>query len=242
MESTDKKKAPSSRYRRIEQFHPAALKLSLSRKRKGIMKLAKLVLLSACFLTLSRSGSADSILVGTNLANLAAGAGLCPSDSNCTDLRQQFTFTSPVVIDQIKVVTEQYGAFFDSYPGGDFTVALGGFVGSGEFPPNSTGDIVPQLFDFANLDISLNPGTYYLNVTGGNVAWAHAPPLLTSAGTIGQGQECDPTLGCRWQSTDSTFAMEIDGTIATPEPSTFALLATGILGLAGATRGKFSRT
>jgi PEP-CTERM motif len=206
------------------------------------MKLAKMVLLSACFLTLSRSGSAGSILVGTNLANLEAGAGLCPSDSNCEDLQQQFTLTSPVVIDQIKVVMEPYGNFLDFYPGGDFTVALGGFTGSGELPPNSTGDIVPQLFDFGNLDISMSAGTYYLFVSGGNVAWAHAPPLLTTAGTIGQEQVCDPTLGCRWQSVDSTLAMEIDGTIATPEPSTFALLATGILGLAGATRGKFSRT
>jgi hypothetical protein len=202
------------------------------------MKLAKLVLLIACFLTLSRPGLADSILVGTNLANLTAGAGLCPSDSNCTDLRQQFTFTSPVVIDEIKVVTEQYGYFGTFYPGGDFTVALGGFVGSGEFPPNSTGDIVPQLFDFANLDISLNPGTYYLNVTGGNVAWAHAPPLLTTAGTIGQGQECDPTLGCRWQSTDSTFAMEIDGTLVTPEPSSWLLLSTGLLSVCAIARRK----
>jgi hypothetical protein len=202
------------------------------------MKLAKLVLLSACFLTLSRSGSADSILVGTNLANLEAGAGLCPSDSNCTDLRQQFTLTSPVVIDQIKVVMEPYGNFVDSYPGGDFTVALDGFFGSGELPPNSTGDIVPQLFDFGNLDISMNPGTYYLSVSGGNVAWAHAPPLLTTAGTIGQGQACDPTLGCRWQSVDSTFAMEIDGTLVTPEPSSWLLLSTGLLSVCAIARRK----
>jgi hypothetical protein len=203
------------------------------------MKLAKLVLLSACFLTLSRSGLADSILVGTNLANLSAGAGLCPSDSNCTDLRQQFTFTSPVVIDQIKVVMEPYPAFFlEFYPGGDFTVALGGVVGSGELPPNSTGDSVPQLFDFGNLDISLNPGTYYLSVSGGNVAWAHAPPLLTTAGTIGLEQECDPTAGCRWQSTGSTLAMEIDGTLVTPEPSTWLLLSTGLLSVCAIARRK----
>jgi hypothetical protein len=208
------------------------------------MKLAKLVLLVACFLTLSRSGLADSILVGTSLTNLTAGAGLCPSDSNCTDLRQQFTFTSPVVIDQIKVVMEPYGSVLNNnqFPGGDFTVGFasptGGFFGPGEVPPNSTGDIIPQEFDFAALDISVNPGTYYLEVTGGNVAWAHAQPLLTTAGTMGQEQECDPTLGCRWQSGGGTLAMEIDGTVVTPEPSNWLLFSTGLLVVCGIARRK----
>jgi hypothetical protein len=33
--------------------------------------------------------------------------------------------------------------------------------------------------------------------------------------------------------------MQIDGTVVTPEPSSFVLLGTGILGLAGAVRRKF---
>jgi hypothetical protein len=207
------------------------------------MKRAMLIFTAACFLMLFRSGLADSILVGTSLTNLTAGAGLCFNDADCENLRQQFTFTSPVVIDQIKIIMEPGRINGPGYGGGDFTVLFfasptSNFLGSGEVPPNSTGDIVPQEFDFAVPDILVNPGTYYLEATGGNVAWAHAQPLLTTAGTMGQEQYCDPTVGCRWQSVGGTLAMEIDGTVVTPELSSWLLLGTGVLAACGITRRK----
>ena len=198
---------------------------------------------------------ADSILVGTDLSNPSPGPVLCPQGDDCNLRISQFTVLDPVVVDDIKVVIS--GPGLSGSTDGAFSVNLGsgpfaGFgaanVGSGDLTLSSDQyPLVTQLFDFSGLDIVLDPGTYYLQVSGANLMWDSAPALSTSAATLGQQLSCDPFIKCgtddisQYDAFNGTYAMQIDGIAITPEPSTFALLGTGILGLAGACRRKLLR-
>jgi len=186
---------------------------------------------------------ADSVLVGTDLSHLVgSGAGLCYNSSDCEKVAEQFTLVDTVVIDQVKVAMNPYFIGYDgSYHGGNFTVNLGSAPGGGSIIGSSIlSTPSTQIFDFTGLTITLAPGTYYLTLSGGNVAWTYAPALITAAGTVGPDSACDPTLGCSWYSAGSSpHAFEIDGTISTPEPSTWILLATGLSSAAVSIRNKF---
>jgi hypothetical protein len=195
---------------------------------------------------------ADTILVGTDLSNPSSGPVLCPQGANCTVRVSQFVLLDPVLVDDIKVAISGPGP--SSSTNGTLSVNLSqalfgsaGNIGSGDlvFSPDQS-PVLTQLFDFSGLDILLNPGTYYLQVSGVNVMWDSASPLTTSAGTFGQQLSCDPYITCgpnisRYDTFSGTYAMQIDGTAITPEPSTFALLGTGILSLAGLSRRKLLR-
>jgi hypothetical protein len=203
------------------------------------MRLPSLLVIAAV-LAVPTLNYADTILVGSDLY-LTAGSGLCPSFSDCEEVAQQVTFFTPVVIDQIKVGIS--GPNRTGISAGNFNVILGPVLGGGTeigsgdliFDPN--GPLIPGIFTFSGLNISLAAGTYYLQLSGGNVQWDFAEPLVTTAGTIGPSWFCDPTVSCpHWQSVEGTHAFDISGTTTTPEPSTVALLSTGILALAGATR------
>jgi hypothetical protein len=209
-------------------------------------------LLAMVFLTPALS-YADTILVGTDLSTATHGgaAVLCPQGSDCTDRASQFTLYTSVVIDSISVVLT--GPNMQNFlTGGGFTIGLGSQlgvgittgIGAGNFVFNPNGDRTTEEFTFSGLDLSLAAGTYYLGMAGGNLEWDYAQPLSTTAGALGLQLECDPFIYCgsnitQWGKISRTYAMEIDGTAITPEPSTFALLGTGILGLTGATRRKF---
>jgi PEP-CTERM motif len=198
-------------------------------------------------------GRADSILVGTDLSSPTGGAVLCPQGSNCSIRISQFILLSPVVIDDVKVALSGLPTILGMENGG-FNVILGNAlvnthvppdfppydpvsgagIGSGNYVFLPDGDLASEVFDFSNLNITLGPGVYYLEVSGADVEWDSAPPLMTSAGLLGLQLECDPFLNCgsdlsRYGTFPGTYAMEIDGTV-TPEPSTFVLLGTGLLG------------
>lgn len=92
------------------------------------------------------------------------------------------------------------------------------------------------------LDLSLGAGTYYLGMAGGSLEWDYALPLLTpSTGLLCNQLSCDPFITCgnpaEWDTLSSnTYAIEIDGTVVTPEPSTFALFGTGLVGVIAGVR------
>jgi PEP-CTERM motif len=202
---------------------------------------------------------ADSILVGTDLSNSQTGPELCPIANDCNVQISQFTLLTSVVVDDVKVAIS--GPVFDfSNSGGHFGVNLfsqlpgvdggtfsttTGNIGTGNlvftlntFPP------ITQVFDFGGLDITLGAGTYYLQVEGANLDWNSASPLATSAGTLGLQLRCDVFENCgtdisKYDKFGKTFAMQISGTEVTPEPSSWVLIGTGILGFAGVARRKF---
>jgi hypothetical protein len=130
----------------------------------------------------------------------------------------------------------QFGSSFNVVtPDTQVTVAgIGTFLLTGTidfFDNNSVGaagvtdvtdivDTVNTVFDTYNLQTAIGPITgSFLGNLGTNFSTSGGGLVLTSAG--------DSTF----QATDSTV----------PEPSSFALLGTGILGLAGASRRKFFR-
>jgi hypothetical protein len=235
--------------------------------------LLKLSLILACALTLPRPGFADSLLAGSNLSTATnGGAVLCPGVSDCTARAEQFTLTSSVVINDVQVSLSGVGGSFN--PDGSFSLGLGSqlggsstLLGSGTVAFNPNGSQTSQLFDFNNLDITLGPGTYYLDFSGANAEIDYAQPILSSYGALGTQFACDPTeqacsISNSWDTESNKFgpyAVDLNGTAVTsddevaftpnavgldapavtPEPSTLILSATGLLALAGVTRRKF---
>jgi hypothetical protein len=225
--------------------------------------LLKLSLIAACSLTLPCQGFADS-LVGTNLSTASnGGAVLCPLVSDCSVRAEQFTLSSSVVINDIQVLLSNDGPTYN--PNGSFSLGvgtqLGGsstLIGSGSLVYSPSGNTTSQLFDFTNLDITLGPGTYYLDFSGADAEIDYAQPVVSSYGTLGTQFACDPTeqscgISHSWDTESNNFgayAVDLNGTpvpdavgvnesVVTPEPSTLILSATGILALAGITRRKF---
>ena len=221
-------------------------------------KLHPSLLVFASLLAASPALFADSVLLGSDLSHPGAGASLCPSYSDCSVLQQQFTLTSASTINQLQLVLEVPGPFG---PGGSFSVSLDGTsLGSGFlFAPDQN-----RLFEtvtFSNLDLSLAPGDYSLQVSGGDLSWAHATTSDPgTAGFLDQGYTCDPTIQCLPQAAgqfemaltgtsavatstvDSPVALDssvaVDSSDLTPEPSAWLLLSTGTILFAGALRRK----
>jgi hypothetical protein len=154
-----------------------------------------------------------------------------------------------------KPVTIERDAFPRNYPN---------FVGAGDLPYGPEDNpfaSISQLFDFSGLNITLGPGTYFLEFQGGGVGPSYAPTALTTtAGMLGGALYCDPTIqDCNnyipgggnapnnsWHSLSTNYlAVNINGNVAasvvTPEPSSWMLLVTGIAGAAGTLRRRSNR-
>jgi PEP-CTERM motif len=231
--------------------------------------LLKLSLIVACSLTLPCQGLADSLLVGSNLSTASnGGAVLCPLVSDCNVRAEQFTLSSSTVINDVQVLLSNDGPTYN--PNGSFSLGIGTqlggsstLIGSGNLAFSPNGNTTSQLFDFSNLDITLGPGTYYLDFSGADAEIDYAQPLLSSYGTLGTQFACDPTeqacgISNSWDTESNNFgpyAVDLNGTVVTPdgaeldavsthqsvvtpEPSTLILSATGILALVGVTRRK----
>jgi len=100
-------------------------------------------------------------------------------------------------------------------------------------------------FTFAGSGIVLGPGTYHLALHNGDTSfntrsefyWETTNPNGTQTGL-----ECDLTVisdcttgnGSDYFNNGAEHAFYLTGTTGVPEPSTFVMLGTGILGLAGA--------
>jgi hypothetical protein len=209
-------------------------------------------ILALALLVFSIPGYADTVVVGSDLSSTAGGSALCPDSSRCDEDAQQFTLLVPVTIDEVKL-TLSGPALSLAGPGGgaSFNAFLGNVLGTGAEIGSGVlvfgtleNSFTTEIFDFTGLNLSLDAGTYFLQLTGGDIEWTFGQASVTSAGTIGPTWTCDPSeFGCEtptfWQSAGTTHALEIDGTVATPEPTSFALFGTGILGLVGVAKRRF---
>ena len=195
---------------------------------------------------------ADSVLVGSDLANPTfTGAALCPIVASCSEEAQQFSLNQTTYVTDVKILLsapsfiEPFGG--DSYFSLSLTNGLPGgsenlLIGSGDVIKGVDGVPQNELFDFENIDVKLNSGTYYLVLVGGSLAtpgnldWNYALPINTQGGSIGPEWFCDPTVNCgpnSWQSFNFegySHTFEVDGSVV-PEPSSYVLLGTGILTL-----------
>jgi hypothetical protein len=193
--------------------------------------LLKLSLIVACSLTLPCQGLADSLLVGSNLSTASnGGAVLCPLVSDCNVRAEQFTLSSAVVVNDIQVLLSNDGPTYN--PNGSFSLGLGtqlggssALIGSGSLVYSPNGNTTSQLFDFSNLDITLGPGTYYLDFSGADAEIDYAQPLLSSYGALGTQFGCDPSeqacgISNSWDTESNRFgpyAVDLNGTVVTSD-------------------------
>ena len=134
--------------------------------------------------------------------------------------------SSSVAINDVQVALSSVGGSYN--PNGSFSLGLGTqlgasstFIGSGTLVFNPNGNPTSQLFDFSNLDITLGPGTYYLDFSGANAEIDYSQPLLSSYGTLGTQFGCDPTVqACgisnSWDTETNKFgpyAVDLNGTV-----------------------------
>ena len=205
----------------------------------------------ALCLGLTQLAHADSLLVGTDLTgNQSQGGVLCPRATGCNSRAQQFTLFVPVEVTQIQILVT--GPYYYTYPapfttpvtlhlGRQFPTSYGQtyWTGSELFqdpdpsPQNST---YTELLSFDGVNTRLGAGTYYLQVDGGDLAWGFGgnTALATTAGVLGSSFECDPYSNCspgRTSVSSQLGAVDINGTVLTPEPSSLVLSMTGLAGL-----------
>ncbi len=133
------------------------------------------------------------------------------------------------------ILTDGFG---NAYGVSDLLSNFGSFTGC---PPAGTVNIGGSVCGDITLSLSLDPGTYtFLLTTAGNI-----PNAVFDNGTLGEGFSGFPGGAFQTCNTDSTGATSCaddtanwafdlttsGGSVATPEPGTFFLLASGFCGV-----------
>lgn len=200
-----------------------------------------LVLASASF------AHADTIIDNLPVANNYGPVGVVGSNFTGYDetIGVGFTTTTDVTLSETQVLVSHSAI---SSSDGSFDELL--FTNNGGVPGTlvatlATGLIAPNtagLVDVTGLSVALTADTEYWFVLAPfddntDVGWAN-----NGASVLPQAYTFASTPSSGWSSLNDVgpeqFALFSGSTAVTPEPSTFMLLGTGVLGLAGAVRRK----
>jgi len=205
-------------------------------------------------------GLADPVLVGPDLSQAVdTGLELCLQDS-CQEFAEEVTFDQTVQIQGAQFVVASVTDGFSPPPNGPvalyLTTGMGNFGDGTLLAATTTSFSSPnsqsELFTFQGLDIPVAAGTYWLEIgSTADSVLELAPPLAGTLGTIDAYAECanpfeveDQCGPPDWELDQPNssyldgrqFAVDLDGTVVTPEPPAWVLSGTGLFALFGFAR------
>jgi hypothetical protein len=163
-------------------------------------------------------------------SSVAARADMTGDTVNAT---YYYPNTSTVLQDLGNITAGTAGSDSGSYLGATFTVT-GNQVTFTDMDVTATEPLPNSAFNgFVFTDLTTNPNISGITMVSGNITGIGTS--FTSASLLFDFGDTSPQIG-QTATFDITFGSP---TSATPEPSAFVLLGTGLLGIAGAMRRRF---